>query len=102
MTYVLITPARNEGYYIENTIRSVVSQTLLPQKWIIVSDDSTDQTDDIVMQYAAKHDFIKFVRTETRKDREYGSMAKAVAVGYRQLRKLQFNVIGKIDADSSV
>ena len=46
--YVLITPARNEAAFIELTIQSVVGQTILPLKWIIVSDGSTDGTDDIV------------------------------------------------------
>ena len=46
--YVLITPARNEEAFIEKTIQSVVSQTILPAKWVIVSDGSTDRTDEIV------------------------------------------------------
>ena len=49
-TYVLITPARNEAQFIELTIKSVVSQTVRPLKWVIVSDGSTDGTDDIVQQ----------------------------------------------------
>ena len=44
-TYVLITPARNEAQFIELTIRSVVSQTVKPLKWVIVSDGSTDGTE---------------------------------------------------------
>jgi hypothetical protein len=36
--YVLVTPARNEERFIEKTIRSVIVQTVLPKKWIIVSD----------------------------------------------------------------
>ncbi|MCK4830926.1 glycosyltransferase family 2 protein, partial [bacterium] len=50
-TYVLITPARNEEDYIEKTIQSVISQTILPAKWVIVSDGSTDLTDEIVEKY---------------------------------------------------
>ena len=37
-TYVLVTPARNEAQFIELTIKSVVSQTVLPVKWVIASD----------------------------------------------------------------
>ena len=47
-TYVLITPARNEAKTIEFTLKSVVTQTILPLKWVIVSDGSTDGKDDIV------------------------------------------------------
>ena len=46
--YVLVTPARNEEDFIELTIQSVVRQTVRPVKWAIVSDGSTDRTDEIV------------------------------------------------------
>jgi biofilm PGA synthesis N-glycosyltransferase PgaC len=36
MTYVLITPARNEADYIELTIQSMIAQTSPPLKWVIV------------------------------------------------------------------
>ena len=49
---MLITPARNEEAFIEETIRSVLAQTVLPRRWIIVSDGSTDRTDDIVQRHA--------------------------------------------------
>src|ERR1035441_9935437 len=45
LTYVLITPARNEADFIELTLKSVVSQTVRPLKWVIVSDGSTDGMD---------------------------------------------------------
>ena len=48
LTYVLVTPARNEADFIEETLKSVTSQSVLPLKWVIVSDGSTDGTDDIV------------------------------------------------------
>ncbi len=44
-TYILITPARNEAQHLEKTIQSVVRQTALPLRWVIVSDGSTDGTD---------------------------------------------------------
>ena len=45
LPYVLITPARNEADFIEKTIQSVIAQTVLPLRWVIVSDGSTDDTD---------------------------------------------------------
>src|SRR5437868_6191185 len=44
MKYVLITPARNEGPFIEKTLSSMVAQTVLPERWVIVDDGSTDNT----------------------------------------------------------
>ena len=48
MKYVLITAARNEEKLIEGTLRSVVSQTSLPERWVIMDDGSTDRTAEIV------------------------------------------------------
>ena len=42
--YVLITPARNEDEYIGKTIEAVIAQTIKPEKWVIISDGSTDKT----------------------------------------------------------
>src|SRR5262245_14547831 len=60
--YVLVTAARNEAEYIELTIQSVVAQTLRPVKWMIVSDGSTDATDEIVEKWAAANPWIELVK----------------------------------------
>src|SRR5262245_651367 len=67
--YVLITPARNEAATIEKTLQSVVAQTLRPKKWIIVSDGSTDATDEIVRRYAEENKWIDLIRMPERSDR---------------------------------
>jgi biofilm PGA synthesis N-glycosyltransferase PgaC len=36
--YVVITPARNEERTIEHTIRSLISQKIKPEKWVVVDD----------------------------------------------------------------
>ena len=63
-----ITPARNEAEYIEQTIQSVVAQTVLPLRWVIVSDGSTDGTDAIVEKYLAGRPWIELVRLPPRRD----------------------------------
>ena len=57
--YCLISPARNEAEYIRGTLDSVLAQTVLPKRWIIIDDGSTDETPRILADYAAKHDFIE-------------------------------------------
>ena len=47
MRYVLITPAKNEKRFIAKTLDSMVGQTLLPERWVIVDDGSTDNTAEI-------------------------------------------------------
>ena len=44
----LITPAHNEEAFIEKTLASMVAQTRLPERWMIVDDGSSDGTAEIV------------------------------------------------------
>jgi len=98
-SYVLITAARNEEAYIEKTIKSVISQTILPKKWVIVSDDSTDQTDEIVQNFAIKYDFIELLRIEREGIRNFASKVYAINAGYKKLKHEDYKFIGNLDAD---
>ena len=100
-TYVLISPARNEQATIEITIKSVLAQTILPREWIIVSDRSTDRTDDIVRQSAANHDFIRLVRIEGTPEHSFAAVVRATETGVRSLTTTDYSYIGLLDADVS-
>lgn len=100
-TYALITSARNEAAYIDKTLQAVVSQSLLPARWIIVNDGSVDTTEKIVEKYAAKHDFIKLVRTGGRRQRSFSSKVEAFNSGYKNLKDMEFEYLGILDADVS-
>ncbi len=102
--YVLITPAYNEEDYLEKTINSVIHQTILPERWVIVSDGSTDRTDEIARDYAEKYQFIKFIRTEDNLKPKYGIAARKVAAieaGFRHLEGVNYQYYGNLDADIS-
>jgi biofilm PGA synthesis N-glycosyltransferase PgaC len=101
LTYVLVTPARNEAQFIERTLASVVAQTVAPLKWVVVSDGSTDGTDDIVRRYAAEHRWIELVRTPERQERHFAGKVRAFNAGYARVRGLAYDVIGSLDADVS-
>jgi len=101
LTYVLITPARNEAQYIERTLASVVAQTVTPLKWVVVSDGSTDGTDDIVRRYAAEHPWIELLRMPERRERHFAGKVHAFNAGYARVRDLAYEVIGSLDADIS-
>lgn len=100
-SYVLITPARNEARFIELTIKSVVAQTLRPIKWLIVSDGSTDGTDDIVCEYAAKHPWMELLRMPERRERHFAGKVEAFSTAYNQIRGLSYEVIASLDGDIS-
>jgi poly-beta-1,6-N-acetyl-D-glucosamine synthase len=99
MKYVLVTPARNEESYIERTIQSVLSQTQLPERWVIVSDGSTDRTDSIVEKYRHEHSFISLLRAQRDGGPNFGSKVKAFQAGYRELANQKYSLIGNLDAD---
>ena len=102
LSYVVITPARNEAEFIELTLKSVVAQTILPLKWVIVSDGSTDGTDDIVNRYAAQNPWIELVRMPERKERDFAGKVMAFNRGYARVRDLRYDVIASLDADISL
>ncbi len=101
LNYVLITPARNEAQYIELTLRSTVAQTRLPLKWVIVSDGSTDRTEEIVGQYAAHYPWIELLRMPERQERHFAGKVHAFNAGYESVKDLEFEVIGNLDGDVS-
>jgi biofilm PGA synthesis N-glycosyltransferase PgaC len=101
LSYVLITPARNEAEYIELTLKSVVAQTLRPLKWVIVSDGSTDGTDELVRKYTGANPWIELVQMPERKERHFAGKALAVNAGYARMADLKYEVIGNLDADVS-
>jgi len=101
MRYVLITPARNEQRFIEKTILSVAAQTHLPERWIIVDDGSTDQTTEIVEQYAKRCPWVELLRRPQHMDRSFAAKVQAFNAGLDQVRPLQFDIIGNLDADVS-
>lgn len=101
LTYVLITPARNEETYLERTIESVVNQTVLPARWVIVSDGSTDQTDAIATRHAAQHPWITVVTRPPRTVRDFAGKVSAFNAGFERVKDLSFDIVGSLDADLS-
>lgn len=101
LKYVLVTPARNEGAYIEKTIRSVIAQSVLPERWEIVSDGSTDDTDAIVERYLPGRDWMELIKLPPRHERHFAAKVNAFNAGYAQLENVEFDVIGNLDADVS-
>ncbi len=99
LSYVLITPARNEETFIERTIQAVISQVYLPKKWVIVSDGSTDRTDEIVKKYIVGNSWIELVRMPEHRDRQFAAKVHCFNAGYERLQDISFDIIGNLDAD---
>ena len=97
--YVLVTPVRNEEATIGITIAAVLAQTIRPRQWVIVSDESTDRTDEIVAGYAAANPFIRPLRLRDRPPRNFASIVFVVESGLTHLTVRDYSFIGLLDAD---
>jgi poly-beta-1,6-N-acetyl-D-glucosamine synthase len=100
-TYVLITPARNEADYLEQTIQAVVNQTVRPLQWVIVSDGSSDRTAEMAATAAARHAWIRVVNRPPRDVRDFAGKVSAFNAGFEVVKELNFDIIGSLDADLS-
>jgi biofilm PGA synthesis N-glycosyltransferase PgaC len=99
--YVIVTPAHNEEAFIEETAKSIVSQTILPLKWVVVNDGSVDRTQQIIEQYARRFDFIQLVNQPRDPERNFARKVFAFNRGLAEVQGLPFEFIGNVDADIS-
>lgn len=60
----IIMPAYNTEIQIERSINSVLSQTYRNLELIIINDGSTDNTEEVILNYKGKDDRIKYIRIE--------------------------------------
>jgi len=99
--YVIITPARNEEKFIELTIKSVIAQSVRPVRWVIVSDGSTDRTEEIVGRYARQYDWLQLVALPPRDGRDFAGKVGSFNSGYERVKMLEHDFVVSLDADLS-
>lgn len=98
--YCLISPARNEAEYIKKTLDSVLAQTVLPRRWIIIDDGSTDATPEILSEYAEKHDLIRVHTLANRGRRALGgAVVEVFNIGLQLLADEPVDFVCKLDVD---
>ena len=99
-SYLLISPCRNEADFMVNTLESVVNQSVLPAKWIIVDDGSTDATSEILQQYSNQYDFIHIVTRDNRGHRSVGpGVIEAFYAGLDIVDLNIYQFVCKLDLD---
>lgn len=99
MNFYIIIPAHNEASSIGLTLDSLVNQTLKPNRVVIVNDNSTDDTQDIVEGYATKYSWIQLVNSKSSNEHLPGSkIINAFYKGYETLDEA-YDVLCKFDAD---
>ena len=98
--YLLISPCRNESQYMRETLDSVITQTIQPEKWIIVNDGSTDNTLEIIKEYTAKYNWIEVVNRENSGGRNVGpGVVDAFYEGLHNVNYQNYPFLCKLDLD---
>ncbi|MCQ0111044.1 glycosyltransferase family 2 protein [Zhouia amylolytica] len=99
MKYYVVIPAHNEEAFLKLTLDSVVQQSLLPEKVVVVNDHSTDGTEQIIDSFTVKYDFIEKLNTTSSTLHMPGS--KVVNAFKKGLEVLDdtYDFIVKLDAD---
>lgn len=97
--YYIVIPAYNEANFMALTLESLVNQTVLPKKVVVVNDNSTDTTASIVLEFAQKHPFITLVNKDSETIHMPGSkVIQAFHKGFETLDE-EYDVLVKLDAD---
>ena len=99
MNYYIVIPAHNEEAFMASTLQSLADQTVLPTKAVIVNDNSTDKTGDIVLAFAEKHPWISLVNATS--DAIHLPGSKVILAFQKGLETLddQYDIMVKADAD---
>ncbi len=98
MNFSIIIPAHNEEVFISQCLDSFVNQTLPPNELIVVDDNSTDATYQIVSNYAQNHKWIKVVQ-RTSIDKHIPGKKVVDTFNFGLSHASEYNLIGKFDAD---
>jgi glycosyltransferase involved in cell wall biosynthesis len=99
MKFYIVIPAHNEAASISKTLQSLAKQTHLPSKIVVVNDNSTDQTREVVNSFITENTFIELVENNSSVEHLPGS--KIINAFYKAFENLDSNydVLCKFDAD---
>ena len=102
-SYVLISPCRDEADYMRQTLDSVVAQSVRPAKWVVIDDGSTDETPQILAEYAKRHSWIEIVTRSDRGRRAVGpGVIDAFYAGFDTVNLDDFEYLCKLDLDLDI
>ncbi len=100
MSYLVISPCRNEADYMRKTLESMAAQTVRPARWVIVDDGSTDETPSILAAFAEQHDWVTIVQKPDRGFRAVGpGVIEAFYFGLETVDMDEFEFLTKLDLD---
>lgn len=99
MKIYIVIPAYNEEEHITKTLDSLVNQQMKPAQVVVVNDNSTDRTAEIVNDFTQKHSWIQQVHKKSSEEHLPGAkIVEAFYKGYGVLDE-DYEIICKYDAD---
>mgnify|MGYP000876368489 CR=1 FL=1 len=103
--YILTTPCKNEEASLPELAESIINQTITPKLWLIVDDNSTDNSAEILRDLETKYSWIRVITSDgTKRDLSF-HYAKVVSEGLSlaleitSVEKISVEYISLIDAD---
>jgi glycosyltransferase involved in cell wall biosynthesis len=103
---LVISPIRNEAEHLERVARAMAAQTQPPQRWLLVDDDSTDETYALAQRLADEHPFIRVLRapespplTDPRDRLASAAAPRTFNFGLGSLEWREFTHVAKLDGD---
>ena len=99
MKVYCVIPTYNEEQFIAQTLTSLINQTVIPNKIVVVNDNSTDKTATIVADFVSKYSNITQILNKSENKHLPGSkVIKAFYKGFETLDD-SYDIIVKLDAD---
>jgi glycosyltransferase involved in cell wall biosynthesis len=100
MRHLVIIPAYNEEDNLDILISSIVEQTELPTRVVLVDDGSNDSTPQILKRYSEQYTWIKVVTNANKDSRATGAkIVRAFNLGLASEDINQYDILSKFDAD---
>ena len=99
MNINIIIPVFNEEKYLERCIDSIIKQTLLPTKLLLVNDNSSDNSENILKKYSKEFLWIEYINIKSNQAHIPGE--KVIRTFYKGLETIDSNydIICKFDSD---
>lgn len=99
MKIYIVIPAHNEAAFLPALLQSLMTQTHLPEKVVVVDDASTDDTFEVGTAFIPKFKSLKIVKNPSEKIHQPGGkVVRAFLYGLSQLDN-NYDLLLKLDAD---
>jgi glycosyltransferase involved in cell wall biosynthesis len=99
--YAIVTPVKNEEKFLGGMVASVTGQTILPKRWIIVNDGSTDRTGEIIREAESRWDWIAGVTIAATGGPRKPGGESVVHHGLKRLDLSEYDYLARLDGDIS-